>query len=45
MSPVTIIIKILAVTTFENTLSYSHSRKADDNNSTYILVVIYRTRQ
>lgn len=45
MSPVTLSIKILAVTPFEKTLNPSHSRKADENNPGYTLEVMYRTRQ
>lgn len=45
MSPVTLVIKILAVTTFEKALKHSHSRKGDENNYTYTLAVIQRTRQ
>lgn len=45
MSPVTLSIKILAVTPFEKPLNHSHGTKADENKPGYTLEVISRTRQ
>lgn len=45
MSPVTLSIKISAVTPFEKPLEHSHSSKADENKPGYTLEVISRTRQ